>query len=112
MPLLDAVGDGEVIQAYVRFEPLVLDPGRTNLTPERLEEMMAEMTVVDPYRSIMVVEILDEDEDTRNDDGATRRGARRHRSGERALQGRLRRDDLSRSVPRGRLISHRGPRRR
>ncbi|MDQ3543097.1 MAG: hypothetical protein M3431_04430, partial [Actinomycetota bacterium] len=67
MPLLDAVGDGEVIQAYVLFEPLVLDPGRTNLTPDRLEEMMAEMTVVDLYRSIMVVEILDEDDDTRTE---------------------------------------------
>jgi len=67
VPLLDAVGEGEVIQAYVLFEPLVLQPDLTNLTPEQLEEMMAEMTVVDPYRSIMVVEILDEDDDTRTE---------------------------------------------
>ena len=64
VPLAEAVGDGEVIQAYAFFEPLVLQPELTNMTDAQIEEMMAEMTVIDPYRSIMIVELLDDD-DTR-----------------------------------------------
>ncbi len=62
VPLLDALGDGEVIQAYVLFEPLVFDTSR--MTRTQIEEMMDEMIVVGRYRSIMVVELLEKDDDT------------------------------------------------
>ncbi len=60
VPLVDAVGDGEVIQAFAVFEPLVFDTSR--MTRTQIEEMMDEMIVVGRYRSIMLVEILEDDE--------------------------------------------------
>lgn len=65
VPLLDAVGDGEVVQAFATFEPLSISSvlgGR--VTPEQLEEMLDEMTLLEPYEAIMVVELVDDDDET------------------------------------------------
>lgn len=63
---LEALGDGEVLQALGITEPLRLGDGGRELTPEQRARVMEETTLLEPYGAILLAELID-GEDTRSE---------------------------------------------
>ena len=66
VPALEAVGDGQVVQAVGFPGPLLLDPaqlisGEDEEAAERIEDLMDELPRIEPYQSILLVELVDGD---------------------------------------------------
>ena len=66
VPALDAVGDGQVVQAVGLPGPLLFDlaqvlDGDDEATVERIEDLMDELPKIEPYESILLVELVDGD---------------------------------------------------
>ena len=64
VPALDAVGDGQVVQAVGLPGPLLFDPAQVwmatscEATAERIEDLMDELPKIEPYESILLVELV------------------------------------------------------
>jgi len=67
-PALDALGDGEVVQAVGLLGPLrvdareILGPTAPQAQVDRLEELLAEQPSIQPYGAILLAEVVEDDD--------------------------------------------------
>jgi hypothetical protein len=56
---LPALSDGVVMQVMAVDQPIGFDPVALGLTPEEVEQLLAEIVIVEPYEGLVVAELFD-----------------------------------------------------
>lgn len=54
-----AIGDGDVLQVMATDEAIRFDPAALLLTPEAIEQILAETVFIQPYDGLMIVDLYD-----------------------------------------------------